>query len=233
MSSRFANPPSTNTSFGRRRSAPRSGPTSGAIGLDHCPGHHVHAHHHLAIAGRAVLDVVRGRKPPSAIFITVACGSVVETRASFSSPGLIFASISGIRSSACSTRSNRSSAWRIAAASLPRLAGSPAGDPPPQRLVCRGMGGSGQLLPQPLDLGLGLLQESLQGLAAAKRGRSGTGADAHAILSDAVQIDQASLTQHLNGLLEQLLDELEVVGTEIGERVVVDGDPPASQRKAS
>ncbi len=79
-----------------------------------------------------------------------------------------------------------------------------------------------------LDLGLGglgLLQESLQRLAAAKRGRPGTGADAHAILGDAVQIDQALLTQHLHGMLEQRFQELGVVGTEIGERVIVDGNP--------
>src|SRR4051812_42962416 len=81
-----------------------------------------------------------------------------------------------------------------------------------------------QFLLQTLDLGLGLLQESLQRRAAAKRGRPGTGADAHAILSDAVQIDQTLLTQHLNRLFEQLLRELKVVRAEIGERVVVDGD---------
>ena len=75
----------------------------------------------------------------------------------------------------------------------------------------RGIGDiRGQFPPQVLELGLGLLQESLQGLAAAKRGRPGTGADTHAILSDAVQIDQALLTQHLHGLVEQLLHELGV-----------------------
>ena len=75
-----------------------------------------------------------------------------------------------------------------------------------------------------MDLGSGLLQEPLQRLAAAKRGRPGTGANAHAILRDSVQIDQTLLTQHLHGLLEQWLQELGVVGAEIGERVVVDGD---------
>src|SRR3954462_7047309 len=89
----------------------------------------------------------------------------------------------------------------------------------------------GQLLPQLLELGSGLLQESLQGLAAVKRGRSGAGADAHAILSDAVQIDQALLTQHLHGLLEQLLDERGVIGTEIGERVVIDRDASGEPAK--
>ena len=57
-----------------------------------------------------------------------------------------------------------------------------------------------------------------------KRGRPGTGTDAHAILSDAVQIDQTSPTQHLHRLCEQLLQELRVVRAEIRERVVVDGD---------
>ena len=74
-------------------------------------------------------------------------------------------------------------------------------------------------------------KQSLQRLAAAERGRPGTGADAHAILSDAVQIDQALLTQHLHGLFEQRLHELGVVGPEIGERVVVDGDAPGEPAK--
>ena len=91
--------------------------------------------------------------------------------------------------------------------------------------MARGISGiRSQFLPQPLDLGSGLLQQSLQRLAAAKRGRPGTGADTHAILSDAVQIDQTLLTQHLHGLFEQRLQELGVIGAEIGERVVVDGD---------
>ena len=87
------------------------------------------------------------------------------------------------------------------------------------------MGGiRSRLLPQIFELSSGLLQESLQGLAAVKRGRTGVGADTHAILSDAVQIDPASLTQHLHGLFEQRLHDRGVIGTEIGERVVVDGD---------
>ena len=94
------------------------------------------------------------------------------------------------------------------------------------------MGGiRSQFLPQIFELGSGLLQESLQGLAAVKRGRSGAGADTHAVLSDAVQIDQASLTQHLHGLFEQLLNDRGVIGTEIGERVVVDGDSPGEPAK--
>jgi hypothetical protein len=52
------------------------------------------------------------------------------------------------------------------------------------------MGGiRGRPLPQLLELGSGLLQQSLQGRAAVKRGRPGGGADPQAILSDAAQID--------------------------------------------
>ena len=99
-------------------------------------------------------------------------------------------------------------------------------------LRARGMGGiGGQFLPQIFELSSGLLQESLQGRAAVKRGRSGTGADTHAILSDAVQIDPALLTQHLHGLFEQLLHDRGVIGPEIGERVVVDGDAPGEPAK--
>ena len=70
-----------------------------------------------------------------------------------------------------------------------------------------------------------LLQEPLQRLAAAERGGPCTGADAHAVLRDAVQIDQTSFAQHLHGMLEQLPQELGAVGAEIGEGMVVDGDP--------
>ena len=58
----------------------------------------------------------------------------------------------------------------------------------------RGISGSGRhLLTQTLHLGLGLLQQPFQRLAAAKGCSSGAGADAYAILSDTVQIDQPLL----------------------------------------
>src|SRR4051812_47504181 len=81
----------------------------------------------------------------------------------------------------------------------------------------------GQLPLEALDLSLRFLQQSLQGLTAAKRGRPGTGANAHAILSDAAEIDQTLLPQQFDRLLEQLIEELQVVGAEIGEGVVIDG----------
>lgn len=63
-----------------------------------------------------------------------------------------------------------------------------------------------------------------------ERGRPGVGADPQAILSDPVQIDPAPPAQHLHGSGEQLIDERGVMGPEIGERMVVDGDAPGGQR---
>src|SRR5262245_15359283 len=51
-----------------------------------------------------------GRKPPSAIFITVASGSVPEARALSLSPAFFLASTSGNRSRACRSRSARARA---------------------------------------------------------------------------------------------------------------------------
>lgn len=70
----------------------------------------VHAYRHLTLTRRAVLDVVRRAVAPIRHFhhrrFRVRCR---DTHCLFS-PGLIFASISGKRSRACSIRSMRSSA---------------------------------------------------------------------------------------------------------------------------
>src|SRR5262245_14315537 len=81
-----------------------------------------------------------------------------------------------------------------------------------------------QLLGQAINLGLSFFEGLLERLTAAKRGSAGAGADAHAILGNAVEFDEALLTQHLNGVGEHLLEFLEVIDPEVGKSVIVDGD---------
>jgi hypothetical protein len=74
------------------------------------------------------------------------------------------------------------------------------------------------------DLLLGLVQVFLQGGLAVERGGAGAGADAHAVLGDAVEIDQVLLAQHGHGLGQELIEEIDMAGAEVGQGVVVDGD---------
>ena len=154
-----------------------------------------------------------GRKPPSAIFITVASGSVVEPRALSSSPAFFLASSSGNRSSA-------------AGSARPAPGRTPSG----RRLAPVGGGRVVfHLLLEPLDLLLGLVQALLQGRPAAERRGPGGGADPHPVLGDPVQIDQVlvarTATEWVRGRRAVAIGDAEV-----GEGVVVDGhvadDPP-------
>jgi hypothetical protein len=87
-----------------------------------------------------------------------------------------------------------------------------------------GSAGSGELLFETLQFGLGFCKQSFQGNATAKGGSTSAGAGAHAILGNPVEIHQALTAQHLNGLLEQILKEVKIGNAEIGEGVVVDED---------
>jgi hypothetical protein len=58
-----------------------------------------------------------------------------------------------------------------------------------------------------------------------ERGCSGTGPDSHAIDGDPVEIDQALFSQYSDRVSEHSVKKCEVVGAEIGQRVVVDSDP--------
>src|SRR5262249_58973037 len=51
-----------------------------------------------------------------------------------------------------------------------------------------------------------------------------TGADTHAVVSHAVEIDQILLTQYSDGVRQQPVEELDVSDAEIGEGVVIDAD---------
>src|SRR5437764_2440476 len=110
--------------------------------------------------------------------MTVASGSVVETRAFSLSSAFFFASSSGIRSRALWIRSSRSRAARSRAFVAP-------GSLPPR--IGR------HFIPQALYLGLGVLQASLQGRSASERSGPRTGPHAHAVLSHTVEIDQILL----------------------------------------
>src|SRR5881227_3163632 len=105
--------------------------------------------------------------------MTVASGSVVETRAFSLSSAVFFASSSGIRSRALWIRSSRSRAARSRAFCCPRL--------------------GRHFIPQALYLGLGVLQASLQGRSASERSGPRTGPHAQAVLSHTVEIDQILL----------------------------------------
>src|ERR1700678_2832989 len=191
-------------------------------------GHHVHAHDHLAVTGRGQLHVVRRseaaighlhhrglrvrRRYPSLPVLTR-----FDLRFQLGQPlqGLLHALHTFLRLTQGGGLLRRR--WWLFGSRLLRR----------NPLCGRRIGHfRRQFPPQPLPLGPGLLQLLLQSLAAVKRGRSGTGTYAHAILGDAVQVNQALLTQHLHGLFEQPLHEVGVVGTEIGERVVVDRHTP-------
>jgi hypothetical protein len=115
-----------------------------------------------------------GRKPPSGIFMARASGSVGDTRGVASLAPLFFliAATLGSSASACSSRSSRSCATRaiVAAWRAVRGVGRRAGD---------------------LDeVGTGFRHEPLEGLTASKRRSAGGGADAGAVLGDAMEIDE-------------------------------------------
>src|SRR5262249_44000485 len=58
-------------------------------------------------------------------------------------------------------------------------------------------------------------------------GGPGAGADAHAVVGDAVEIDQPLLAEDGHRVGQQLIKQVEVANAEVGEGVVVDGDATA------
>src|SRR5262249_27631984 len=70
----------------------------------------------------------------------------------------------------------------------------------------------------------GLLQVFLQGGLAVEGGGAGAGADAHAVLGDAVEIDQVLLAQHGHGVGQESVEEIDVAGAEVGQGGGIDGD---------
>ena len=68
------------------------------------------------------------------------------------------------------------------------------------------------------------MQQSRQRLAAAKRGRPGTGADAHAVLSHTVEIDQPLLAEYRHGVFQHPLQNIGILDAEVGQGVGVDGE---------
>src|SRR5208337_156948 len=89
-----------------------------------------------------------------------------------------------------------------------------------------------QLVPQCLNLRLGLCVSFLQGRTTAKRRSPGAGTDAHPVLGHSVQVDQSFGDQHCDVVSQQRVEQLDMPGTEVGERVVVGahiaGDPAES-----
>ena len=134
---------------------------------------------------------------------------MVEHRAFSRSSGFFLASNSGSRSSA----------------SLDPL-GSLAGGPLAGRLspAVAGRGVLLQLSPQRLDLGLGLGQRLLQGRATAERGGAGTGPHPHPVLRHPLEVDQPLGHQGRHALGQQSVQQLDMIGAEIGQGVVVDRD---------
>jgi len=85
--------------------------------------------------------------------------------------------------------------------------------------------------PQRLDLRLGLRQGLVQGRTAAERRRPGAGADPHPVLRHPIQIDQILGDQRGDALGQEVVEQLDVMGAEIGERVIIGGDVPGDPLK--
>ena len=58
-------------------------------------------------------------------------------------------------------------------------------------------------------------------------GGPGAGADAHAVVGDAVEVDQVLLAEHGHRVGQQPVEHVDVADAEVGEGVVVDGDAAA------
>src|SRR5438876_6559077 len=65
-----------------------------------------------------------------------------------------------------------------------------------------------------------------------KRGCARTGTDAHAVLGHAVEIDQALLQQRGYAMGEQVIQKLDVLDTEVRQRVIMDRDAATDPAKA-
>jgi len=142
--------------------------------------------------------------------MTRASGSVVDPRGVASLAPLFFliAATSGSSASACSSRASRSwhCAHRRGVAGRERGVGRRAGD---------------------LEkVGAGVEQEPLEGLTASKRRRAGRGADAGAVLGDAMQIDEVVFREPRQELGHELAEDVTVVAAEV-EAVIGDRHPAA------
>src|SRR5262249_33675428 len=80
---------------------------------------------------------------------------------------------------------------------------------------------------QPRHLLLGLAEAFLQGGPAMEGGGAGAGADAQAVVGDAVEIDQPLLAEHGDRVGQQPIEQVEGTDAEVGQGVVVDGDAAA------
>ena len=85
-----------------------------------------------------------------------------------------------------------------------------------------------QLLLQPGHLVLGLPEAVLEGGPAVEGGRPGAGADAQAVVGDAVQVNQPLLAEHGHRVGQQSVEQIDVADAEVGEGMVVDGDEARS-----
>jgi len=71
---------------------------------------------------------------------------------------------------------------------------------------------------------LGFLEVFLQSASAVEGGGAGGGADPHAILGHAVQVDQVLFAEHGHRVGQHPVEEVDLVDAEIGQGVIVDRD---------
>ena len=81
-----------------------------------------------------------------------------------------------------------------------------------------------QFLLEPLDLFPGLVQVLLQGASAVERGGPGGGADSHAILGHAVQVDQVLVAEDGHRVGQHPVEEVDLGDAEVGQGVIIEGD---------
>ncbi len=190
----------------------RHGLTSVAAG-----GLHVHSHDHLAARGRAELEVVRRAE--------AAVGHLHHGRDRVGCRAPRLAQVLGFLLGLQLRQPLQSLLDPLGALA----SGSLTGFLLPAIL---GPGVLVQLSPQRFNLRLGLCVRFLQGRTTAKRRGPGAGSDAHPVLGHSVQVDQSFGDQHRDVVSQQLVEQLDMPGTEIGEGVVVGahiaGDPAES-----
>ena len=155
-----------------------------------------------------------GRQPPSAIFMTRACGSVVEVRASGTGlPRLAWrffvASISGRWARAWRTRSARSLAARSRAAAT-------------RRELAAGSSSSSAL--SAADLGLGLGEEAFEPVSAAIAGGTCGSPNPDAVLGDRVKGHEAVGQERRDALCQEPVQNVGVLDPEGRQGVVVEAD---------
>ena len=77
------------------------------------------------------------------------------------------------------------------------------------------------------EVGAGFRHEPLEGLTAAKRRSAGGGAEAGAVLGDAMEIDEVVFHESRQELGHELAEHVTVVAAEVVEAVIGDGDAAA------